>query len=279
MDRKGVIGSIFGVPRALVGMIHLQALPGTPGYRLSMQTIVEQAAAEARAYLEAGFHGLLIENMHDRPYLKSGVGPEITAAMATVAAELRRTVTLPLGIQVLAGANREAIAVAMASGASFVRAEGFVFAHVADEGVIESDAAGLLRYRRTIGAEQVQIFVDLKKKHAAHALTADVDLVETALAAEFFLADGVVVTGPATGRAADPEDLQAVSDAVSVPTVVGSGITADNLHLFTAADTMIVGSSVKCDGLWSNPLDPARAEALVQAFEALPPLESPLGEQ
>ncbi len=268
MDLKGIIDEVFGAPRALIGMIHVQALPGTAGGGRPIAEIVEQAVAEAREYRAAGFHGLLIENMHDRPYLKGAVGPEITAAMTAVGAEVRRAVALPLGVQVLAGANREALAVALACGAAFVRVEGFVFAHVADEGLIESCAGELLRYRRAIGADHVRIFADIKKKHSAHALTADVDLVETARAAEFFLADGVIVTGAATGRAAEPGEVEAVQGAVGVPTLVGSGIDAGNLHCFAAADALIVGSAVKRDGLWSNPLDPARTAAVARAFAA-----------
>ena len=61
----------------------------------------------------------------------------------------------------------------------------FAFAHVADEGIIESSAASLLRFRRHIGAEGVQVWADVKKKHASHALTADVGIGETAAAVEF----------------------------------------------------------------------------------------------
>ena len=104
----------------------------------------------------------------------------------------------------------EALAIAHASGADFVRVEGFVYAHVADEGVIESCAGDLLRYRRAIGAERVLIFADIKKKHSAHAITADVSIVETAKAAEFFLADGVIVTGAATGEPASPDEVRDV---------------------------------------------------------------------
>ncbi|PYQ42336.1 MAG: hypothetical protein DMF77_13095, partial [Acidobacteria bacterium] len=72
----------------------------------------------------------------------------MVAAMTVVATAVRREVpALPLGIQVLAGANHESVAVAHASGARFVRVEGFVFAHVADEGLMQSDAGTLLRYR------------------------------------------------------------------------------------------------------------------------------------
>src|SRR6185295_11178203 len=209
--------------------VHLQALPGTPTSKLDVAAIKSKAVEEARVYKDAGFHGLLIENTHDRPYLKTQVGPEIVAAMSVIGSEVRQAVELPLGIQVLAGANQSALAVALACDASFVRVEGFVFAHVADEGLIEASAGALLRYRRAIGADSVRVFADVKKKHSAHALTADVDLAETAQAAAFFLADGVIVSGVATGQPTSPEEVTSVARAVSVPTLVGSGITAENL--------------------------------------------------
>lgn len=268
MDLRGITATLFGVPRALVGMVHVQALPGTAAHGLSLDAIVEAAVADARRYREAGFDGVMVENMHDRPYLRGGVGPEVVACLTRVAREVRGVVGLPLGVQVLAAANREALAVAQAAGASFVRVEGFVFGHVADEGFIESDAGALLRYRRAIGADSVRVFADVKKKHSAHAITADVDLAETARAAEFFLADGVVVTGASTGRPASPDEVRAVAEAVGVPTCVGSGLTPENLDRFGAAEVLIVGSSAKEDGRWERPVDPARAAALALAHRA-----------
>jgi membrane complex biogenesis BtpA family protein len=271
VDAQHAIASLFGARRALVGMIHVAALPGTPRAEKGVAAIAEAAAREARQYQEAGFHGVMIENMHDRPYLKGAAPPEVVACMTAVACEVKRATSLPLGVQVLAGANREALAVAQAAGADFVRAEGFVFAHVADEGIIESSAGILLRYRRAIGAENVRVFVDVKKKHAAHTVTADVDIVETAHAAAFFLADGVIVTGTATGRPADPAEVRAVGQGVEIPVLVGSGITAENIGAFADADGFIVGSWLKKDGDWTRPLDPERLEALVRAFRALSP--------
>ena len=270
MDSRHLVASIFGTPRALIGVIHLPALPGTPASRLEVAAIGAAAADEARVYRDAGFQGLMIENMHDRPYLKRSVGPEVVAAMTVAGLEVRRAVELPLGLQILAGANRQAVAVAHACGAAFVRVEGFVFAHVADEGWIESDAGELLRYRRAIGAEAVRVFADVKKKHAAHAVTADLDEAETAKAAELFRADGVVVTGVSTGSPTDPAAVRSVAAAVGVPTFVGSGVTSENVAEYAAADGLIVGSSVKQAGLWSNPIDPGRARSLARAFEKMP---------
>jgi membrane complex biogenesis BtpA family protein len=266
MDSRGAIDVMFGAPRALIGVIHVGALPGTPQGNRSISDIVEASVAEARFYQAAGYHGLIIENTHDRPYLKSAVGPEIVSAMTIIGYEVRRATALPLGIQILAGANEAALAAAHACGASFIRAEGFVFAHVADEGLIESSAGRLLRYRRSIGAETISVFADIKKKHSAHAITADVDLVETAKAAEFFLVDGVIVSGRATGLETDPNEVNAVAAAVGVPTLVGSGVTLENIGAYASADALIVGSWVKQGGYWANPLDEARVRALAQAF-------------
>jgi membrane complex biogenesis BtpA family protein len=268
MDTRGVINSLFGVPRALVGVVHTGGLPGTPAGDRSIAEIVETAVAEARVYASAGFHGVMIENTHDRPYLKGSVGPEIVAALAVIGHEVRRAAALPLGVQVLAGANRCTLAVALACGASFVRVEGFVFAHVADEGIIESSAGELLRYRRAIGADHIRVFADVKKKHAAHALTADVTLVETAKAAEFFLVDGVIVSGIATGQPADVSEVRSVAAAVGVPTLVGSGVSLKNLHDYNDADALIVGSSIKHGGVWSGSIDESRARELARAFSS-----------
>jgi membrane complex biogenesis BtpA family protein len=272
MDKLGVIDSLLGVRRALIGVVHLQALPGTPQNKHDIRTITSIAVDEARAYKDAGFHGLMIENTHDRPYLKTIVGPEIATAMAVIGAEMRRETQLPLGVQVLAGANTSALAVALACDASFVRVEGYVFAHIADEGLIEASAGALLRYRRVIGANHIRVFADIKKKHSAHAITADVDIVETAKAAEFFSVDGVIVSGVATGQAADADEVKAVSRNVSVPTLVGSGITPENIADYSEADAFIVGSSIKKDGHWSGPIDPERTHSLVQAFRKLKPV-------
>jgi membrane complex biogenesis BtpA family protein len=252
--------------KALIGMVHVGALPGSPRARASVRELAEEAAREAKLLADAGFDAVVLENMHDVPFLRRDVGPEIVAAMTAVACAVRAAVTCPIGVQILAGANREALAVALASGLQFIRAEGFVFGHVADEGWMESDAGALLRHRRAIGAERIAVFADIKKKHAAHAVTADVGLAETAEAAAFFGADGVIVTGPATGRPAAAEDVAAVRRATRLPVLVGSGVTPENLaSLWPHADGFIVGSSLKRDGRWDMPLDAERLARMVNA--------------
>jgi membrane complex biogenesis BtpA family protein len=247
--------------KTIIGMVHVQALPGTPNSKYSLAEICEMAVREAKQYQEAGLDAIIIENMHDVPYLKASVGPEITASLAVVSKAIREAVDLPLGIQILAGANKEALAVALAADLQFIRAEGFVFGHVADEGYIDSCAGELMRYRKAIGAENIQVFTDIKKKHSSHAITSDVDIADTASAAEYFLSDGVIVTGSSTGKAVYLHELKSLKDKVHIPVLIGSGITADNLsEYWNYASAFIVGSHFKEGGYWKNPISADRLE-------------------
>lgn len=256
---------------ALIGMIHVGALPGTPRAGASLDSIIAQAVAEAGLMARAGFDALLVENMHDAPFLAGEVGPEIVAAMTAVGVAVRAAAGVPLGVQILAAANREAVAVALASGADFVRVENFAFAHVADEGLMPLAAAGpLLRYRRAIGADSIRILADIRKKHASHAITSDLDLPALARAAEFCGAEGVILTGAHTGAPPEVDDFAGCRDATRLPLIAGSGITAENLGRFwSQVDGLIVGSELKRDGLWSNPICESRVERFVAAARAL----------
>ena len=177
---------------------------------------------------------------------------------------------MPLGIQILAGANKEALAVAKAANLDFIRAEGFVFGHVADEGYIDSCAGELMRYRKMIDADAVKVFTDIKKKHSSHAITSDVDVVETAHAAEFFLSDGLIVTGASTGKAVDIRELDALKDSVNKSILIGSGITADNIsEYWNYADAFIIGSHFKENGFWMNQISNERLLVFMHQVEIL----------
>jgi membrane complex biogenesis BtpA family protein len=255
-------------PRSLIGMVHLPALPGTPRHELEMKDIVAQAAAETRSLVAAGFDAVLVENMHDVPYLRRTVGSEIVAAMAVaVRSVVDAAGETPVGVQVLAGANREAVSIASATGARFIRAEGFAYAAVADEGLLEeADAGPLLRHRRAIGAEDVAIWTDVRKKHSAHAITGDLVLGDLVAGHGFMGSDAVIITGSHTGQAVSVHDLEAARLAGDLPVAVGSGATAETLpQLLEHADAVIVGSAIKVDAHWANPLDPDRIAAFIRA--------------
>jgi hypothetical protein len=251
----------------LIGMVHAGATPGSPRSRRGVRALAEQAASEAAILVAAGFDGVIVENMHDAPYVNGPHDPATTAAMTRCVHAVRERVPeAVLGVQVLSRGEREALAIALACDAQFIRCENFVFAHVADEGLMAQAAAGpLLRYRQAIGASTIKVYADIQKKHASHALTADLTLADWAKGAEFFGADGVIVTGAATGLATDPEDVGVVRAATKLPVLVGSGVTpADARSLLQHAHALIVGSYIKRGGVWRNPVDPDRARAIVR---------------
>jgi membrane complex biogenesis BtpA family protein len=170
-------------------------------------------------------------------------------------------------VQILAGANRAALAVAHACGGSFIRAEGFSYATVADEGLLgEADAGPLLRERARLGAANIGVWADVQKKHSAHALTSDLDVVELARGAAFMGADAVILTGTATGKRTNLDQVHCVRDAIDIPVLVGSGVDANTVKsTLAAAHGVIVGSSLKVDGHWANTHDPAAVKRFVDA--------------
>ena len=262
---------LFGRTNALIGMVHLRALPGSPASALTPAHIVAKAVEEAQLLARARFDAIIVENMHDRPYLADASGAQTVATFALATAAVVAAVKIPVGVQILSGANIAALAVAHAAGASFVRAEGFVFAAVADEGLLARACAGeLLRERKRLGAENIRIFADVRKKHSSHAITADLDVAAWVRAAEFFSADGVIVTGTETAVEPDLNELASARAATALPVLVGSGATGANLsRLFAHADGVIVGSALKVDGAWMNELDGARIAAIVRARDTV----------
>lgn len=136
--------------------------------------------------------------MHDVPYVQDcNLEAETVACMTRLSLEMKRILSAgtPCGVQILACGNKQALAVAKAADLQFIRAEGYVFGHLADEGYTNANAGTILRYRKNINAEKILVLTDLKKKHSSHSITADVSLLETAHAAEFFLTDGIILTG------------------------------------------------------------------------------------
>jgi membrane complex biogenesis BtpA family protein len=262
--------SLFPNSKPVIGMIHLNALPGTPVSKLSFGELTKLAVREAQIYRDGGVDGIMIENTHDTPYQRGRVGVEIVAAMAVIGQAVKAESKLPVGVQILAAANTEAMAVAHAAGLDFIRAEGYAFAHVADEGLIESSAAELLRYRRMIGAEGVRVWADIKKKHSSHAITADISLGEMAAAVEFMRGDAVIVTGGVTGEPPRVDDVREAKACSTLPVLLGSGVSSENIaDYYAIADGFIVGSSFKTNGHWANSVEQPRVERFMEAVRKL----------
>jgi membrane complex biogenesis BtpA family protein len=248
----------------LIGMVHVGPLPGSPRWEGSMERLVAAAVADARALVEGGMDAVLIENYGDAPFTPGRVEPATVAGLAVVASEVRRAVPqAPLGINVLKNDARAALAVACAVGARFIRVNVHAGAVLADQGIVHSDAYGTLRDRRLLGVD-IAIFADVGGKHAVSLAPVDLEQHARDLT-QRGLADGLVVSGTATGAATPIEDLKRVRSAVpDVPLLVGSGVTPETAaELLSVADALIVGTALKRDGDVGAPVDVARVRRLV----------------
>ena len=270
-SKPHALEDLFGCRRAVIGVIHLPALPGSPGYRgAGTEALLAEALEDARRYARGGVHGLIVENHGDIPFAKpDDLGPETAAVMAVIADRVRREVGLPLGVNVLATGARHALAVAQAAGAGFVRVNQWANAYVANEGILEGPAAAATRYRAWLRAEGVRVFADVHVKHGAHAIVADRSLAELTRDLEFFDADAVIVTGQRTGDAADHAELAIVRGATQLPLLVGSGVTVDNVQgILAHADGVIVASALKEEGVWWTPVSEAKVRAFMGVVDA-----------
>ncbi len=250
---------------ALIGVIHLPALPGSPGHRLSMDEIVGRALADARVLHQAGFDAAIIENFGDVPFTASTLQPASTAALAVAADAVRRETGLRIGINALRNDALSGLGIAAAAGASFIRVNVHTGVYAADQGLIQGRAEETLRYRKQLGA-RIAILADVNVKHATPI--SEPDIVRAAKDTAYRgLADGLIVTGRATGEAVDADQLRRVRDAVPDRRVfVGSGAKVDTVAtLLTLASGVIVGTGLKAGGDTSKPIDAALAAAFVRA--------------
>ncbi len=263
---------IFGVPKPIIGMVHLRPLPGAPRYDGErINGIIDGALADAAAWHQGGVDGLLMENGWDLPFAKpDDIGHETVATMTAVGVALVREIPLPLGVNCLANGVKPALAIAKACGARFVRANQWVNAYVANEGFVEGAAPAALRYRAWLRAQDIRVFADVHVKHGSHAIVGDRSLAEQTRDALFFDADVLIATGQRTGDAADTEEIRDIASASPLPVIIGSGLTAGNAaSLLRLADGAIVGSWAKRGGVWWNPVDGERVRRLMDAVRGV----------
>lgn len=251
-------------PNIVIGMLHLAPLPGSPLSRLPLSEIRDQVRRDVDALTEGGVHGLMMENFGDVPFYPHRVPAYVIAQMTALASDVRAQSSLPLGINVLRNDGRGALAVAHATGANFIRVNVLCGARVADQGLIEGIAHDLLRERSLLGAAEIRIFADVDVKHSAplaeRQLEDEVDDL-----AHRALADAIVVSGAGTGKKTDPAKARRVKAAApDLPLFIGSGITAETIGDFAGiADGFIVGTSLKKEGMATNPVEPGRVKALM----------------
>jgi uncharacterized protein len=245
---------VFGRPRPVVGMVHLLPLPGSPRWQGSMDQVLGRAEEDARALLEGGVDGLLVENFGDVPFHPGAVPPETVAALARAVVRVREVVEglrsrtepgrrrgpadpagpggrarpIPVGLNVLRNDARAGVGIAAAAGAAFLRVNVHTGSMFTDQGLLEGRAHETLRERARL-VPHLLLLADVHVKHATPPIGESLEAAARD-AVHRGLADILVVSGSGTGEATDPERIRRVREAVpGVPVWVGSGVTADTV--------------------------------------------------
>jgi len=255
---------VFKTRTPIIGVVHLLPLPTSPRWGGNLKAVIDRAEQEATALASGGVDGIIVENFFDAPFTKNQVDPAVVSAMTVVIQRIQNLITIPIGLNVLRNDGQSALAIASCVQAQFIRVNVFNGIMATDQGLIEGEAHQLLRYRRELGSD-VKILADVLVKHArplgAINLTNAVqDTIERGLA------DGVILSGWATGNPPTQEDLELASSAAKgTPVFIGSGASWENIaKLMQAADGVIVSSSLKRHGRRELPIDPNRVNQFVE---------------
>lgn len=268
---------VFNTRNPVIGVLHLLPLPTSPRWQGDLQAVIDRAEQEATALASGGVNGIIVENFFDAPFTKGQVDPAVVSAMGMVVQRLQTLITVPIGINVLRNDARSALAIATCTGAAFIRVNVLTGVMATDQGLIEGCAHDLLRYRKELGSS-VKILADVLVKHARplgspNLTTAVQETIHRGMA------DGIILSGWATGSPPSLEDLElAKAAAGDLPVFIGSGADWENIGtLMKAADGVIVASSLKRQGDINQPIDPIRVGQFVEAMqEGLQSLEGTL---
>lgn len=260
--------TIFKTATPVIGVVHLLPLPTSPKWGGDLQRVIDRAEQEATALASGGVHGIIVENFFDAPFPKEQVDPAVVSAMSLIVQRLQQLVAVPIGINVLRNDARSALAIATCVNAQFIRVNVLTGVMATDQGLIEGCAYKLLRYRRELGSN-VNILADVLVKHARplgspNLTTAVQETIHRGLA------DGIILSGWATGSPPNLEDLElAKAAAGDIPVFIGSGANWENISkLIQSADGVIVASSLKRKGEIQQPIDPIRVRQFVESLEA-----------
>lgn len=261
MDR---ISHLFGVRKPVIAMLHLPGLPGRPLHDIAggPDAILDPVSRDLDVLQAAGVDGVLFCNEKDYPY-QLKVGTEVATAMAATVGRLRSSLSVPFGVDLLWDPFAS-LAVARATGARFIR-EVLTGVYESDQGMIAPSIGEIASYRVAIGASDVLLFDNVAPEFASPLGSRSV--ADRARGAEFFGLDAILISGWAAGSPMAMADLLAAKEAAPNTSVVANtGVRAERVaEILNVADGVIVGTSLKVDGVTWNPVDPARVRQFVAA--------------
>jgi membrane complex biogenesis BtpA family protein len=249
------VKEIFDTVKPIIGMCHLRAMPGDPGYNSEngMKKVIESARKDLIALQNGGVDGVMFSNEFSLPYLTKV--PTITvASMARVIGEVMNEIKVPFGVDVLWD-PMASIDLAVATNAIFIR-EVFTGVYASDFGLWNTNFGEAIRHLNSITDRKIRLFFNIVPESAKYI--GDRDYTEIAITTVFNAKPDVLcVSGITAGRTTNISVLKSVKEAVSETFVfANTGVNIENVErILEVADGAIVGTYFKLDGKFENPVD------------------------
>jgi uncharacterized protein len=261
--------NVIGTEKAIIAMCHFLALPGDPSYdpKKGMDHVIAMAKKDLLALQEGGVDAVMFSNEFSMPYLRD-VGTETVAAMARIIGEIKSTIRIPYGVNVIWDA-RKSLDLAAATDAKFVR-EIFSGVYASDFGLWDTDAGETIRHQCRIGAKDVKVLYNIMPE--ASAYLGNRSLKEIAKTTVFNCRpDALLVSGDTAGAETDISSLKMVKDAVPQTLVLSNtGVNLNNVEAqLKIADGAIVGTTFKYDGIFEKPVDRQRVKDFMDKVRSL----------
>lgn len=260
--------TVIGTEKAIISMLHLQAMPGDPYYdkEKGMKWVVEKAKQDLDALQEGGVDAIMFSNEYSLPYL-TDVKRETVAAMGRVIGELKPYISIPYGVNVLWD-PKASLDLAAAVDAKFIR-EIFTGVYASDFGLWNTNCGEVIRHQKEIGADQVKLLFNIVPEAARYL--ADRDMRQIAKSTVFNCRpDALCVSGLTAGSPTDMSLLKEVKEEVKDTVVfANTGCRKETIEgLLGIADGAVVATTFKYDGKFENQVDQKRVKEFMDVVKS-----------
>ena len=220
---------MFGVEKPIIALLHLDALPGDPGYCGSMDTVLEHARQDLVALQNGGVDGILFANEFSLPY-QPVADVAVISAMAYIIGALRPLIRVPYGVNVVKNPIAT-IDLAAATGARFARSC-FSGAYMGEYGLYTSNSGEAVRHRKALEIPDMKLLFKVNPE-------ADSYLVQ--------------------------RDIQVVAKSRNVPVFCNTGCRHENVReKLKYCDAVCMGTAFKKDGVFNGRVDEERVRSFME---------------
>ena len=236
---------LFGTDKPIIALLHLDPLPGEPGFKGSLDEVMAHAAADLAALQDGGVDGVLIANEYCFP-ITPHTGTVTLMAMAAVIGSLKKDLRIPFGTNVVYNPE-ETIKMGAALGASFGRSA-FGGTFTGSYGLHSVNFGDMVRLKYSLGIPDYQLLIKFNPEGDSRLGSQTTEELVNDFANGGY-AGAFCVSGPGAGKEASMgflEEVAALAKKKNIPVFCNTGCRHDIIEaILKIADGACVGTALK----------------------------------